>query len=68
MGVGGKEICHGVLLGRKSILTSAACLAKDVDSLVIGKHRILLFNTFLFCVATAALALVKSIPTLQYTV
>ncbi|KAM9454680.1 protein Z, vitamin K-dependent plasma glycoprotein b [Clarias gariepinus] len=35
MGVGGEEICHGVILGRKSILTSAACLAKDVDSLVI---------------------------------
>ncbi|XP_034156115.1 coagulation factor X-like [Pangasianodon hypophthalmus] len=35
--VGGDVICHGVILGRRSILTTAACMTTDKDlSLIIG--------------------------------
>lgn len=45
MDAGGDVICHGVVLGRRSILTTAACVTTHKDlSLVIGEHQALLCN------------------------
>lgn len=44
MDAGGDVICHGVVLGRTSVLTTATCMTTDKDlSLIIGEQRPLLY-------------------------